>query len=126
VTETVDVPACDDVWSFFDECMKDPKFARIYAERKAKYDRAEQRLCAFGNCVMEVDPVDERVLSGVGPVGCGCEWLPGWRSQRYGGKAKPGWPAKPFGRHGGRIAASRRKHAKFAREQAEFTRAMAD
>lgn len=92
-----------------------PEFHAAVAEARARLDRAVQVECAFGNCVMDVDPVDGRVFGGMGPIGCGCESLPGWKSPYVDGKPMLGWAAKPVGRHGGRIAASRRKHAAHAR-----------
>jgi len=96
--------------------MDVPELARAYSEARARYERAVARLCPFGNCEVLVDPIDRTVQGGMGPVGCGCDNLPGWRSRYYDGLPKPGWQAKPVGRHGGRIAASRRKHAAWRRE----------
>lgn len=78
-------------------------------------ERLVERLCPFGTCVTLTDPADNTVFGGWGSVGCGCDSLPGWRSKYYDGLPKPGVALKPVGRHGSRIARSRRKHAEHKR-----------
>lgn len=99
-----------------------PTYAAVLARVREQYARAVARPCPFGNCAVDIDPLDNTIISGVGPALCGCDNLPGWRATRWDGLPKPGWSAKPVGRHGGRIAASRRKHADLARFQREMTR----
>jgi len=101
--------------SWLDELMTQPGFPEAYAEANARGARSVTRLCPFGNCSVDIDPLDNAIIGAAGPVGCGCDNLPGWRSQHWDGLPKPGWHAKPNGRHGGRVAASRRKHADHAR-----------
>lgn len=93
------------------ESMNEPAFRAAFEASTAKYARAVTRICPFGNCTVDIDPVDRTIMGGAGPVGCGCDSLPGWRSPYYEGLPKPGWAGKAVGRHGGRIAASQRKHA---------------
>ena len=97
-----------------------PEFRAAYADAEARSARQVDRRCPFGNCATFIDPLDGKITGGFGPVGCGCDTLPGWRSPYYDGLPKPGWSAKPVGRHGGRVAASRRK----AREHARWLAAM--
>ena len=91
-----------------------PEFRAAYAQAQARADRQVDRPCPFGNCTTWIDPLDRTVCGGIGPVGCGCDSLAGWRAKHYDGLPKPGWNVKAVGRHGGKIAASRRKHAAHA------------
>ena len=100
-----------------------PAEQAAYEHARAVYDRSEPHPCPFGACTVMVDPVTGKISGASGPVGCGCDNLPGWRSVHLAGLPKPGWNAKPVGRHGGRVAASRRKHADLATWQRELTRA---
>lgn len=105
----------------------DPATAKaLAAEAAALYERAVYRPCPFGNCDTAIDPLGNTIASSAGPVGCGCDSLPGWRSRHYDGLPKPGWPAKPVGRHGSRIAASRAKHADHQRWLDDLHRYLAE
>lgn len=84
------------------------------------FERSSVRRCAFGHCTVHEDPVTGEELARFGPVGCGCDNLPGWDSRHRAGRPKPGWQVKAAGRHGGRIAASRRKRADLAQWQREL------
>ena len=95
--------------------MRNATFAAAYDLARERGARAVSRPCPFGSCQVDIDPLDGTIVSAVGPVGCGCGNLPGWRSQHWDGLPKPGWTVKAVGRHGGRIAASRRKHAEHGR-----------
>lgn len=97
---------------WLDKMMDDPKFVAAMLKEREAFERSTRRLCPFGTCEISVDPRNNKVFAAVGLVGCGCDNLPGWRSKYYEGLPKPGWDAKPVGRHGGRIAQSRRKHRK--------------
>lgn len=72
-----------------------------------RYASLVRSVCAFGNCTVLVDS-SGRNAGGAGPVGCACEkrWTQ-WPDQTY----KPAFPAKVRGRHGSRVARSRRRHA---------------
>ena len=74
----------------------------------------EEVTCPFGNCVVEVEAGTGLVHAAYGPVGCACDYLPGWRSKHYEGLPKPGWDVKAVGRHGGRIARSKRLRREYA------------
>lgn len=110
----------DELAEMLDIDKTTPEFREAYAQAQARSERQVDRRCPFGNCWTWIDPLDRTVVGGVGPVGCGCDSLPGWRSKYYEGLPKPGWAAKPVGRHGGKIAASRRKHARHARWLADL------
>lgn len=97
---------------WLEEMMSDDKFVTALIESREKYARSVARLCPFGTCEINIDPVDGKIFGAIGLVGCGCDVLPGWRSKYYEGLPKPGWDVKPVGKHGGRIARSRRKHKK--------------
>lgn len=107
---TTDREESDEFGAFLAEQMKDPTFARHYRQASARAARAVQVPCAWGNCRHDVDPVNGTILGSVGPVGCPCDNLPGWRSARVAGQARPAVPAKPRGRHGSRIQRSRLRH----------------
>jgi|JI10StandDraft_1071094.scaffolds.fasta_scaffold11205_10 hypothetical protein len=100
---------------WIEEMMKDPKFVAALLKERAAFERSTRRLCPWGTCEVSIDPWNNKIFAAVGLVGCGCDNLPGWRSKYYEGLPKPGWDAKPVGRHGGRIARSRRKHRKHQR-----------
>lgn len=100
----------DDFAALMAEEMKDPAFARHYNEAKARLDRAEPVLCAWRNCVHDVDPEDGKIIGGMGPIACPCDHLPGWKSDRVEGQARPAAPVKARGRHGSRVQRSRKRH----------------
>lgn len=79
-------------------------------KERERLARGIPRLCPWGCCEVLVDPIDNQITTTIGLVGCGCDNLPGWRSKYYEGLPKPGWNIKPVGRHGGKIARSRKKH----------------
>lgn len=101
----------DELDSHIAESMKDPAFARAYRKAEARAKREIQVSCAWGNCTHMVDPLDGKIVSGIGPMLCPCDHLPGWSSPRVQGQAKPAVPVKVGGRHGSRVQRSRRRHA---------------
>lgn len=107
----------EDAWldQFFADLAEDKEFMDLLRVERDRLDRSFQRLCSWGTCEYSIDPVDNKIVSSIGIVGCACDGLPGWRSQYYDGLPKRGWNIKARGRHGGRIAQSRRKHAEHAR-----------
>ena len=107
--------------AYFDKLVADnPTLYQMIWRERAKLARSIPRPCPWGSCEICVDPVDNKIVSAIGPVGCGCDNLSGWKSSYYEGLPKPGWAAKPFGRHGGRIARSRKKTADHNRWRAEI------
>lgn len=94
---------------FFTRLMEDPEFVRILAQEREKLDRCYQVPCPWGTCEISIDPLTNRIEMSIGVVGCPCDNTRGWRSKYYQGLGKPGWNAKPYGRHGGKIAKSRRQ-----------------
>ena len=89
----------------------DPRMAAALERARTRADRAIVMACAWGWCSNEFDPVDGVILGGFGPVACPCENLPGWRSERPAGRAKPQVPVKATGRHGSRVQRSMKRHA---------------
>ena len=63
----------DELDAWHDEQMKDPEYAKAYAEVSARMDRSIKRLCSEGCCTEFYDPETDRVVSGWGPVGCACQ-----------------------------------------------------
>lgn len=109
-----------DAW--LDDLAQDPKIAEYMRQERERLDRGIPRNCPWGICEVLVDPIDNTITSTIGLVGCGCDNLPGWRSKYYEGLPKPGWNVKPVGRHGGRIARSRKKHRELKKYQQEIKR----
>lgn len=87
-----------------------PAFVAALAQARAELDRAVEVRCGWGACVNEVDPLTGRILGGVGPAGCPCEWYPGGWSTRHEGRPQPRVLTKVRGRHGSRIQRSIRRH----------------
>lgn len=88
-----------------------PLYLAALERARARYARAVSVPCPWGWCSNDVDPLDGTVIGGFGPVECPCENLPGWRSERMAGRAKPQVPAKGRGRHGSRVQRSTARHA---------------
>jgi hypothetical protein len=88
------------------EARNSPEYRRGYEEMRT----ARQLRCAYGNCTHFVSRFTNQVIGGFGPVGCACEYTPGWKSPYLAGKSKPGWTGKARGRNGSRIQRSRRRH----------------
>lgn len=76
----------------------------------SRAQRSIEIACPWGNCSNSYDPLTREIWAGMGPVGCPCESLPGWRSPHPEGRPRPAVPAKPRGRHGSRVQRSRRRH----------------
>ena len=108
VTEPLTRDSFDD---YIAKQMEDPKFMEEYLASRKVMDRCYHVLCPWQRCEISIDPVTNVIVTAIGPVGCGCDNRPGWRSKYYEGLPKPSWMAKPQGRHGGRIAAGRRREA---------------
>lgn len=87
-----------------------PLYRAALERARARYERSMSVPCAWGWCSNDVDPLDGTVISGMGPVECPCENLPGWRSERMAGRAKPQMPVKARGRHGSRVQRSTKRH----------------
>lgn len=102
-------------WMDTDDPVKRAEIRAAMREARARFARLINRPCPFGNCRVLIDPVDNTVEPFFGLAGCGCSMLPGRNARHYDGLPKPGWNTKPVGRHGGRIARSRHKHASHAR-----------
>lgn len=81
--------------------MSPAERAAIDAERR-ELDEALRVPCAWGLCTQEVSRATGKILGGMGPVGCPCDLLPGWRSKYPAGTPKPAAPVKARGRHGSR------------------------
>jgi hypothetical protein len=77
------------------------------------FDGGQQLICPWGNCTHSACPDCGRLTgNGVGLAGCPCDTLPGWDARFYASLPKPHPPMKAKGRHGGRVAASARKHGR--------------
>ena len=87
------------------------RLEHAYQEAKARLDRAVPVDCGWGHCVNEVDPVDGKVIGGIGSPFCPCDRLPGWHCAYPAGQPRPAAPIKVAGRNGSRIQRSRRRHA---------------
>ena len=81
--------------------------ARV-ARARREMDGAVEVPCAWGYCVHWV--YNGRIVGGAGPVLCPCDHLPGWRSNRVQGQAKPRVRAKAAGPRRDRIERSIRRH----------------
>lgn len=79
-----------------------------WADERRREAETVSVLCAWGNCVYFV--YRGRIDGGFGPIACPCDHLPGWRSDRVQGQAKPRVPALNRGRNGSRNARSARRH----------------
>lgn len=123
-------PAHADMWKGLDEATSEvmgnditftgtlidllnstPQGRAAIARARARAERSIATPCPWGWCINEYDPVDRMLLAGYGPVGCPCENLPGWRTARPAGRAKPQVPTKARGRHGSRVQRSTARHA---------------
>ena len=87
-----------------------PEMEQAMSEARAQLERCVRVPCAWNLCVHEVDPLDNKIIGGMGPVMCPCDHLKGWRSPYVAGQAKPRVPAKTGGRNGSRVQRSRRRH----------------
>lgn len=88
-----------------------PEGEAALAHARARAERAVHVRCAWGWCLVEVDPLDGTSESFFGPVDCPCEHLPGWRAARMEQRPKPQVPVKRRGRHGSRVQRSTHRHA---------------
>jgi hypothetical protein len=95
--------------------MEDPEFMKGYLHARKVMDRTYQVLCPWGRCEYSIDPVDNTIVTSIGPLGCGCDYFPGWKSKYYDGLPMPGFAVKPYGRHGSRIARKRKITAQHER-----------
>ena len=102
------------------ETVGDQRAAELLEEARQRFDRAVAVPCPFGNCTLHLDPVDGTVHSSFGPVGCGCDILPGGSSPYYDQRPKRGWAGKARGRHGSRVQRSRARRARVARRWADL------
>lgn len=109
-----------DAW--LNDLAEDPVIMKYMIEERVRLGRGIARSCPWGICEVLVDPIDNQITSTIGLIGCGCDNLPGWKSKYYEGLPKPGWDVKPVGRHGGRIARSRKKHREHKQYQQHIKR----
>lgn len=110
----------DEIDAWFENLLSDKKLLEFLDQERKRLERGVPRNCPWGCCEILIDPLDNKIITSIGLVGCGCDNLPGWRSRYYEGLPKRGWNVKPVGRHGGKIARSRKKH----REHAQYLRDM--
>lgn len=63
----------DDLDAFLEEQLKDPQFARAYAEVSKKNARMLERPCRYGNCTELYDPETGESDTAWGPISCPCQ-----------------------------------------------------
>lgn len=97
-------------------CKHEPDYKAdpdTYGERLREFwDKAEQQVCAYGNCSQSVCFACRKITTGVGPMGCPCDLTRGWNRSRVEQMGKPAAPVKAKGRHGDRIRRRQREMRK--------------
>lgn len=62
----------DDLDEYLQEQLKDPEYAKAYAEVRARQKKLVSRLCSQGVCAEFYDPETGVVDHSIGPADCLC------------------------------------------------------
>lgn len=87
----------------------DPQLMKFFQEAQEELEAATYRLCPWRNCEVAISSTTGKIISTIGPVGCGCDSM----APYWDGLPKPGFNIKARGKHGGRIARSRRRMKRY-------------